>query len=385
MSPTIQLLRDMVAIPSVNPSDGQPDADLMGEARMVDFLEGFFAARKIDCFRQTALPGRESVVAVVEGRDPSPIILEAHTDTVSVEGMEIAPFDPVLRDGRVWGRGACDDKGSLAAMMTALTRVADSGTPERTCVLAATCDEEYRFSGVKAVIDRPHEVGLTPEQISTALACVGEPTGLQVVVAHKGAFRWRVRTRGLAAHSSNPDAGDNAIYKMARLVQILEAYAESLRGREVHPLVGGPTYSVGVISGGTAVNIVPDFCEALTDRRLIPGEDGDAAEREIREFIGDQVEYEMETLLQDWPLETPLDSEIVRRALAAARSVLGSAEPCGVQYGTDASKMERAGVQCVVFGPGDIAQAHTAVEWVEVSQVESAVEVYSRILTGCAG
>ena len=254
--------------------------------------------------------------------------------------------------------------------------------PERTCVLAATCDEEYKFSGVKQFVAHPEIAGLTCEDLRGAMACVGEPTGLDVVIAHKGAFRWRVRTRGEAAHSSQPNQGVNAIYKMARLIAAMEGYAADLRTRPGHPLVGGPTFSVGVIHGGTAVNIVPDFCEALVDRRLIPGEDGAGAEAELRGYLDAAGEYDMETLLEDWPLETPPEAEIVDRAERAVAEVLGSAHISGVQYGTDASKMTRAGIACVVCGPGDIAQAHTAEEWVETAQVEAAARIYERVLRG---
>ena len=380
MADVIQLLRDLVAIPSVNPADGEPDDTLQGEARIVDFLQDFFRGNGIDCVRQEAKPGRENLIARVEGASPEPIILEAHTDTVAVDGMEIEPFEPRLEDGKVYGRGACDDKASLAAMATAFVEIARRGTPERTCILAATCDEEYKFSGVNAFLDDPEAAGLQPAHLKKAMACVGEPTMLDVVIAHKGAFRWRMRTRGKAAHSSNPDKGDNAIYKMARLVQLLEQYANSLRDRPAHPLVGGPTFSVGIIQGGTAVNIVPDLCEVLVGRRLIPGEDGQEVEAQIREFLGDRVAYEMETLLTDWPLETPCDAQIVKRVEAAVLAVLGRANVIGVQYGTDASKMDRAGVRSVVCGPGDIAQAHTTSEWVDVTQVEAASAVYARIL-----
>ena len=382
VSSVIDLLREIVAIPSVNPSDGDPDDRLFGESRMADYLEGFFRRHRIDCARQEARPGRDSVVAVVPGRSPDLVILEAHTDTVSVEGMEIDPFDPRLEDGRVFGRGACDDKGSLAAMLIAFSELVSAGTPERTCVLAATCDEEYRFSGIRALMDRPEEAGLTAGQLSRAMACVGEPTGLRVVIAHKGAFRWRMRTRGKAAHSSTPEEGENAIYTMARLVESLQRYAESLSGRPAHPLVGKPTFSVGTIAGGRAVNIVPDLCEILVDRRLVPGEDGEAAEAEIRRWIAEAVPAEMETLLEDWPLETDPDAEIVKRTRRALGALGLNDEPMGVNYGTDASKMARAGVECVVCGPGDIGQAHTVTEWVAVEQVEAAVGLYRGILTG---
>ena len=132
------------------------------------------------------------------------------------------------------------------------------------------------------------------------------------------------------------------------------------------------------------MNIVPDLCEVLVDRRLIPGEDGEAAEAEIRAFLRGCVEGEvdMSTLLVDWPMETPADAEIVQRAKSAAVAILGEARVTGVQYGTDASKMARAGIECIVCGPGDIAQAHTALEWVEVEQVEAAARLYERLLAG---
>lgn len=375
----ISLLRDLVALPSVNPSDGPPDGELYGEARVVDYLEGFFRACRVPCARQEALPGRENLVAWLEGRGGKPLILEAHTDTVSVEGVQNAPFDPVLKGGRVYGRGSCDCKASLAAMAWALVQVALRGVPERHLVFAATCDEEYKFSGIRRFLADPQVAGLTPQDLPGAAACVGEPTRLELVIAHKGAFRWRVRTRGRAVHSSRPWEGDNAILRMAPLLERMAAYGEALRARPGHPLVGGPSFSVGVIRGGSAVNIVPDLCEVLVDRRLIPGEDGEAAEAELRGFLGDSG-YELVTLLEDWPLETPPEAEVVSRAEEALRAALGQATVTGVSYGTDASKMARNGVESVVCGPGDIAQAHTSEEWVEVEQVEAAARVYGHFL-----
>lgn len=382
MPDVIHLLRDLIALPSVNPSDGPPDDQQFGESRVVDALAAFLRSHGIDCVLQEVLPGRCNLLARVDGRSPEAVILEAHTDTVSVEGMQIPPFDPRAENGRIYGRGACDDKASLAAMAQALVDVAYDGVPERTCILAATCDEEYRFSGILAFVSDPGVIGLSHQALSGAWGCVGEPTGLDVVVAHKGAFRWRVRTRGRAAHSSEPQRGENAIYRMTSLLAAMQRYAADLERRPQHPLVGGPTFSVGVIRGGSAVNVVPDRCEVLVDRRLIPGEDGAAAEAELRQYLGGDVDYSLENLLTDWPLETAPDAAIVQRVQAAALQVLGRVNIRGVAYGTDASKLDRAGVQCVVCGPGDIAQAHQAVEWVEARQVEQAVALYRKVLTG---
>jgi acetylornithine deacetylase len=265
-------------------------------------------------------------------------------------------------------------------MCVAMVRVARRGIPPRSCLLAATCGEEYQFNGARALVERPSAAGLSPEDLARTCACVGEPTRLQVVIAHKGAFRWRIRTTGRAAHSSDPQQGDNAIYHMADLLVILREYAASLAERPRHPLVGGPTFSVGVIHGGSAVNVVPDSCEILVDRRLIPGETGAQALAEICRFVGGRVPFEAETLLEDWPLETPPDAPIVGRVCAAVTAVLGQAVTTGVAYGTDASKYQRCGIPSVVCGPGDIAQAHTAEEWVEIAQVEAAARIYEHLI-----
>lgn len=380
MPDPIQLLQDLVALPSVNPCDAEPDDHLLGESRVVDYLEAFFARHRVPTRRQAAAPGRENLLARLEGRSPQITMLEAHTDTVSVEGMTIPPFEPRIADGRLFGRGSCDCKASLAAMAAAVVRSARRGVPPRSCLFAATCGEEYKFTGARALMDRPAEAGLTPDDFSRTCACVGEPTGLQVVIAHKGAYRWRFRTRGRAAHSSEPERGDNAIYHMADLLAVLRDYAASLADRPRHPLVGGPRFSVGVIHGGSAVNIVPDGCEILVDRRLIPGETGPAALEEIRRFVADRVPFEVETLLEDWPMETPPDAPIAIRMRNAVTAVLGAATLAGVAYGTDASKFHRSGIPAVVCGPGDIGQAHTADEWIETAQVEAAALIYEHLI-----
>jgi succinyl-diaminopimelate desuccinylase len=376
----IRLLQDLVALPSVNPSDGEPDDHLRGESRVVDYLEGFFARHGVPTRRQTAAPGRENLLARLEGRSSEITLLEAHTDTVSVEGMTIPPFEPRIADGRLFGRGSCDCKASLAAMAVAMIRAARRGVPPRSCLLAATCGEEYKFTGARALVDRPAEAGLSTSDFARTCACVGEPTALQVIIAHKGAFRWRIRTAGRASHSSDPERGDNAIYHMADLIAILREYAASLADRPRHPLVGGPKFSVGIIQGGSAVNIVPDQCEILVDRRLIPGEVGPEALEEIRGFVAGRVPFEAETLLEDWPLETSPEASIVRRTRAAVAQVLGQSAIGGVAYGTDASKYHRSGIESIVCGPGDIAQAHTAEEWVDTSQVEAAARVYEHLI-----
>ena len=372
MSDVVQLLRDLVAIPSVNPCGGAVD-DIHGEARVVEYLAGWFGQRSLDFELQEALPGRPNLVARLTGRGGPSVVFEAHTDTVEILNMEIEPFDPVLREGRVYGRGACDCKASLAAMLVAFEETARRGQPPGDVTFVAACDEEYHYRGVKHLVNG----GFRADG-----GIVGEPTQLRLIIAHKGALRAHVITHGRAAHSSQPEKGESAIFHMARVLDAIEAYGKELSARSKHPLLGGPTISVGLINGGNAPNIVPDRCQIAIDRRVLPTEDLAEVEGDLRDWLGKHapVPWEMEGLLSDTGLEGTADSPVVNRAAGALDDVTGKHEIAGVHYGTDASKLARAGTPSLVLGPGDIAQAHTAGEWVEVAQVETAVKIYQRIM-----
>ncbi|MFP4250263.1 MAG: M20 family metallopeptidase [Armatimonadota bacterium] len=375
MSEVADLLAAMVRLPSVNPSGRAPEGPHEGEARMTRFVHDWLVTRGIECRLQRVEPGRENVIARVPGRGEPPVVFESHMDTVSVDGMTIPPFEPLVENGRMYGRGACDTKSSLAAMMVALARVAGGDPPPRTVVLAAVVDEEYLHGGIARFLEDSGPV---------ESAVIGEPTGLRVVVAHKGALRVRVTTRGVSAHSSNPDAGENAIYRMARVVQALEEFAEELREREAHPLVGKPTLSVGTIEGGNAVNVVPELCTIMVDRRLIPGETPDGAYDEIAAALDGILgpDDQIVPTLKDCAVETRADSEVVRASRKAVRAAGVDDEPIGVAYCTDGCDLAEREVPLVVLGPGDIAQAHTADEWIELAQVEAAVDIYERIMRG---
>jgi acetylornithine deacetylase/succinyl-diaminopimelate desuccinylase family protein len=375
MDDLLKLLCDLISIPSVSPTEGPLD-DRHGEARMVAYLADRLTPQGIDIEIQEVFPGRENLIAHLSGRSGPSLVFEAHTDTVEVHNMTHEPFVPVVREGQVWGRGACDCKASLAAMLIAFEEAARRGTPPGDLTLAATCDEEYRFAGVRHLLDH----GFRAEA-----AVVGEPTNLELVVVHKGALRLRLLTHGVACHSSEPSKGDNAIYHMARVVSALEAYGKILATRPPHPLVQGPTLSVGLITGGQAPNIVPDRCEVTVDRRLVPGESVTSAQEELLGYLAERlvgVPWESQLILADPPMELATDSPFVERCGRAVDRVLGSHVVTGVQYGTDASKFAEAGMAAVVIGPGDIAQAHTATEWVAVEQVEQARRIYEEIIWG---
>ncbi len=372
----IKLLRDMIAIPSVNPMS---TGGVAVEKELVDYIENTLRRAGIDCERQHVIDGRENLVAIVDGSksEASGLMFNSHLDTVPVANMTIDPFDPVQRDGRVFGRGSCDAKGSIASMMTALVHHASRPDRSRPIVLATTIDEEYSFGGSWKLIEKDWPVS----------ACVvGEPTNLSSIVAHKGIARWRVKVKGISAHGAMPNLGRNAIYDGARVALLLEEYAQELSLASSHPLLGVPTINVGRVIGGSSVNIVPDSCEFEIERRLLPGEDGRqevrVCEEWLRARLSDVTELEFEVpYLVDPPLETKSDSQIVNALLSSHLDEFGSeSEIGGAHYGTDGSKLASVGIETVVCGPGDIAQAHTADEFIEIEQVERAVRLYSRLM-----
>jgi acetylornithine deacetylase len=213
------------------------------------------------------------------------------------------------------------------------------------------------------------------------VAIIAEPTLLDVVVAHKGTCRWKCHTRGRAAHSSQPQLGDNAIYKMARVVAAFESYArEAQTSNRSHPLCGRPTLSVGTILGGLSVNTVPDHCTIEIDRRVLPGEQASDVYHEVIEYVARQpgINFPLEhepAFLRGPSLSDTHNGPLADRLVTVTRRLLGRGEKIGVPYGTDAATIAGAGVPSVVFGPGSIDQAHTADEWLAIAQLTKASDV----------
>lgn len=374
MDGVIETLADLVRINSVNPAyaDGAP------ESAIAIYIQNFFEKRGIEVSRQLVFPGRPNVLASFPGRDPSRrIVLEAHTDTAGISGMTIPPFEPAVRNGRLYGRGACDNKAGLAAMMHAVASLAeDRVQPRCEVVFAGVADEEHAYRGVVKFCE-----GLRAEA-----AVVSEPTSLRLIVATKGCVRFRIRVHGKAAHSSKPHLGTNAVSHMARIIVALEEHAQALGG-EPHALLGPPTFNIGLIHGGTQVNIVPDLCVIEADRRLVPGEEPQEVWKSycrfverLRDSIPDFDAVVEEPMLQDLPLETA-ESEPVAVIASKALAGLGlNPDAAGVPYGSDASKLARAGVPSIVFGPGSIDQAHAAGEFVDCEEVRKACEFYRQFI-----
>ena len=284
------LLRSLVRIPSVNPSLAQEDAPFAGEARVTDFLANFCQQRNWPWIRQTVHPGRDNLIAFLPGSaeldGAEPLLWEVHQDTVAVEGMTVEPFSGIAHEGRIWGRGACDVKGGMAAMLTAAHQLEEQGIGHPPIVLAFAVNEECGFTGVKAlakfwdstVEDKQLGDLCGPLELAALRAArprcaiVAEPTSLDVVVAHQGIARWRCHAKGRAAHTSRPDEGVNAIYAMSEFTLAVEQlHREFLSILAPHPLCGTPSVSVSTIHGGTGVNTVPDHVLVDIDRRLAPG------------------------------------------------------------------------------------------------------------------
>jgi len=315
---------------------------------------------------------------VLPGRIPGRrIVFEAHTDTASVAGMTIPPFEPAIENGRLYGRGSCDTKGGLAAMMHALAALKCSGqAPPCEVWVVAAADEEHSYRGVVKL----------GEILEAQAGVVSEPTDMRCVIASKGCVRWRITCRGRAAHSSKPHLGVNAIAHMARVVLAIEDDTKALATRS-HPLVGSPTCNIGQIHGGTQVNIVPDSCSIEIDRRLIPGEDVAGVLESYQRILRDLaarvpgIDVSMDPpMLEDRPLETAADSQIARVASQVLADLGMDSNFLGVPFGSDASKLAHQGIPSIVIGPGSIDQAHAAVEYVDCLQVEQAVEFYRMLM-----
>ncbi len=378
----IQTLSDLIRINSVNPNydGGVPEAEL---AR---YVESFFGQRGIDTVWQNVYPDRPNVIARIPGRDSSRrIVFEAHLDTVSVSGMTISPWNPEIRDGRIYGRGACDTKAGMAAMMHATAGLAANRiVPACDVLFAATIDEEFSYRGVVALCAG---IDPGPRFFAADAAIVAEPTSLQAVIASKGLVRWKIETIGKAAHSAKPHLGLNAIENMARIVTALQIDTAELAKR-THPLLGPATCNVGVIRGGVQVNFVPDRCEIEIDRRMLPGETVESVLYHYQSLIdrlaGEDSCFQATMhppMLTDVPLETDANSPAVRTLVQVLQDLQLDTSLVGVPFCSDASKFGMLGIPSIILGPGSIDQAHAAIEFVECEQVLLAEQIYSRFMS----
>jgi len=363
----IELLQDLVAIPSVNPQ-GHPGTEKTGEQALGEYVADFLHRLGADVALHHVEIGRPNVVAsFTPEKTVAHLAFAPHLDTVSVAGMTIAPFDPVIRDGKLFGRGASDTKGPMAAALWALHEWAQSPARARSRIrwsFLALMGEEAGNDGAHAVAKKG---------FSSDLTLVLEPTQLGVVTAHKGALWFEIETSGVACHGSTPDCGRNAIYAMRRALAIIEEKIIPDLARQTHAKLGSPTLNVGTISGGSKINIVPDQCRIEIDCRVVPGIDAEKfrsrIETELRAVVPD-----IAVRLQRYspPLDTDESLPWVARLGKEARGFTTA------PWFSDASVL--SGPQCpaVCVGPGSIAQAHTKDEFILLRDLEEGAAFFRR-------
>jgi acetylornithine deacetylase len=370
----VDLLQMLVRIESINPS---LDPGGSGESKLAQALAGFCRAHGIGFDMQPVLDGRANFLASVPGRDPSRrIIFVAHMDTVPTQTWTADPFSGIQANGRIHGRGSCDTKAALAAMLVALGTL-QSGQAAATVVVAGSVDEEHRKAGARAIAQ---------SGIGYDAAIVGEPTNLELIVAHKGSVRWQIEVTGRPAHTSKPELGVNAITGMAKVIGELQALNQNLAAR-AHPLVGPPTLTVSLIEGGVEVTTVPPSCRIWVDRRLVPGERPKDAVAEVNNLLHALREREpqlevrsMPAPFEDPPPNSSAGTRIAELAAKVCARIAGTGTFKGVPYGTDASQLSLAGIPCIIVGPGSIDQAHTNDEYVSIAELQKAVQIYRGIM-----
>jgi acetylornithine deacetylase len=359
--PTITLLRDLIAVDSVNPSLVPGAA---GEKEIAGLIVQKLQASGVDVEIQAVDGDRSNVIGVIEGkRKGRTLMLCGHMDTVGVVGMQ-APFDPIEKNGRIYGRGSQDMKGGLAAMLAAASHLATNGSlAAGRLVIAAVIDEEYASIGAESLVSK----------WTADAAVVGEPTDMKIAVGHKG-FEWvKITTQGVAAHGSRPADGRDAIMRMGRVLSRLEKLDRELQSREPHPIHGTASLHASIIGGGRELSTYPDQCVLKMERRTIEGEADQCALAEV-EHILDQLHREdpefsaTSKFLFSRPAYLAASSDVPQLiANAIARK---DVQPLtgGMSFWTDAAILGASGIPSIVFGPGG-AGLHSISEYVIADDV----------------
>lgn len=365
-----ELVSKLVSIESVNP-DLQPGAP--GEAAIASFVASWFRAHGIETETQDAAPGRPNVIGIVRGSGGGrSLMLNAHMDTVGFGGMT-DPLGGAIEASRVYGRGAWDMKGSLAAIMLA-ARDLSLDPPAGDVIVTAVVDEEYASIGTQAIV----------QQYTADGAIVTEPTQLELSVAHKGFIWFDITTKGVAAHGSRADLGVDAIAKMGKVLTGLDALSARLLAQEPHPLLGSGSIHASLIRGGSELSSYPGSCTLSIERRLIPGQTPELVEGELRAILDDagtgdaQFQATLEAGLYRPPFEQDLADPIVTAVREAAFEILGATPDYAGEAGwMDSSILSDAGIPTVIFGP-DGAGAHADEEWVDLDTLEQCRRIYVR-------
>lgn len=363
-----QLLMDLIELPSVNPAFCL-DPALIGEWRVAEYLEHAGRKAGLSVRWQAVSKKRKNLILIYKPRSRTThrLLLAPHMDTVVASGDQLKA---TTKQNRIHGRGACDTKGSIAAMLDALRQLMlQPDRPRHTEIhIACLVDEEHGQLGSRVFVDKskPYD-----------LAIVGEPTSNRVVTAHKGVMWFQLHTHGKAAHGSRPSLGVNAIASMGEAVRYLEGEYRQQLNLTKHPLLGPGTINVGTIQGGKQPNIVPDACSIWADRRTLPGESYHEIQRQILDALkkkGVRAKMDYRGDSECPALETDPNLPWIRGLLRQVRQK----NLIGVDYFCDAAVIAQNGTPCVVFGPGSIDQAHTQDEWIAIRSLEGCVRHYLR-------
>ena len=355
----VSLLQHLVRIPSVNP-ENLTGTELTGESEIANFLAGWLEGLGAEVSLEEIRPGRPNLIARFSPLDGRPrILLGPHLDTVGVGGMIVDPFGGDIRDGRVWGRGSSDTKGPMAAMLWALrqTRELQKHSPIAIDFVAFMGEESNQWGSKDFAKNHGHEY---------TFALVGEPTSMQVVHVTKGSLWTTLKATGKAAHSSQPQKGENAILKLIRALDTLDHHLGSKLATFTHPVLGSSTMNVGVINGGSRPNIVPDLATAVIDIRITPAlAAAGGALKLLQETIAAfDLPVEIVNPHENPPMETDANHPAIKALLANGSSLAGA------PWFSDAAHLSDGGIPSICIGPGSIDQAHTIDEFIDIKALE---------------
>ncbi|MHA6694453.1 ArgE/DapE family deacylase [Homoserinimonas sp. A520] len=377
-TPSSGLLAELIAIDSSNP-DLVPGA--AGESAIADHVSDWLGARGFEIHRLEERPGRPSIVAIAAGTGGGrSLMLNGHLDTVTLAGYDGDPLEPVIRDGSMFGRGAFDMKGGMAAMMVA---AADAAARPHAgdIILALVADEEYGSAGTEEVL----------RSFTADAAIVTEPSHLEVTLAHRGFAWFDVTIEGVAAHGSRPDLGVDAIAKAGYLLVEIDKWADSLAAGPAHPVLGPGSVHASMITGGEELSSYPARCTVSIERRTVPGENADTVEAELRRMlegiraVQPEFRYAISRGIERHPFQADESEAIVQATLAAVESVTGlPAVRRGEPFWTDCALLAEAGIPCLLFGV-DGGGAHAATEWVTLRSLETVTQVLTDVITDYCG
>jgi acetylornithine deacetylase/succinyl-diaminopimelate desuccinylase family protein len=354
---------------------------LLGEERLADYLQALLESFGAKVQRQSIEPETCNIIAVFNPGGQPRLVFDTHMDTVCPSAEMSTPFQAREVDDCIAGLGACDQKGGMAAALLALSYLSQAQAFQAEVTFAATAREESGSQGARALV--PTFEG------QADLVIISEPTSLRLLTAGKGVGRWKVTVQGVAAHGSVPESGRNAIYGACELITALRHEFERKQQNIVsHPLLGRPTMNIGRIEGGTEVNVVPDSCWLLLERRLLPGEDLEAIEAQITTLVrqlasaGQWPDIHLERGICMSPSEVPAEHPSVIRIQQVLHGRGLDKRPAGAPFSTDGGAWYQACHPVVIFGPGDIGTAHSPRECVAINELVTAVQVLCDLFSG---